>query len=43
MSQPSTGTLPALGAIAVLSLGLAACGTLGGATAPRAQVTAARG
>ncbi len=39
MSQPSTGTLPALGAIAVLSLGLAACGTLDGATAPRAQVT----
>jgi hypothetical protein len=39
MSPNSASTLPALGAIAVLSLGLTACGTLSNTTASRAQVT----
>jgi Flp pilus assembly protein TadD len=39
MSLTSARSLPALGTIAVLSLGLTACGTLGDATAQRGQIT----
>ncbi len=39
MSPTSASTLPALGAIAVLSLSLTACGMLGNTTASRPQVT----
>ncbi len=39
MNLTSAGTLPSLGAIALLSLGLSSCGMLGDRTAPRAQVT----
>ena len=39
MSLTSARSLPALGTIAVLSLGLTACGTLGDANAQRGQIT----